>query len=912
MGGIKREIKNVKRVLVVMPIILIVAFIAEIIYLTNFNSTEHILSGADEQNGVSMTIAGRAGDTNKWLKRDYDLYGETVDLTAQTIDANFVNQSHFQIDGWQLRFNVEGDVFINQAWCGTMEIHQHVNGEEQVQTLDLRSCTTDDLTLDYLYDGDILIPLSAGDYFIYFPSEKDGESTIDKQAQLTWGMILYYLDAPDLSNYEVTYTFHRSIMDGYNIYLLVIGWVIWIVMMLLYVTSEVTYRRTVKEMELKKSGIRSLSDIYSIIYIINLTKDTLTPIFANDASEKLRPANLPASKQLLGMFEYDATDEYLEVAREFADLSTLPERLTERNTVAFEYISKYYGWCQIRFFAMDRDEEGTLENVIFTIQNVDEEKKEIEAFSNRASQAEHENKAKSVFLANMSHEIRNPINTVIGLNTMILRESEDPVIKSYAKNIANASNMLLSIINGILDMSKLEADKMELVNEEYSFKQVLIDVVSMVKTRAEFARLDFKYEVAERIPELLMGDSVRLKQVITNLITNAAKYTDEGSVTLSVFGKSMNGKVHLLVSVKDTGIGIKDEDIDKLTERFTRFDAKRNASIEGTGIGLNLVTGILELMGSDLHVISRYGEGSEFYFEIDQEVVDETPIGKLDFDAELVEDENYQALFTAKDARLLVVDDNAMNLTVFCELLKQTRLDIDTAKSGAQALRKTAQQPYDLIFMDHMMPDMDGVETLARLREQTGGKNAHTPVIAMTANAMNGAKEEYMQLGFDDFLAKPIQPQLLEQKIIDYVDASKIEKNHAVLDASEISGIELPVISGVDSAVGVSHTGGMKLYLTVLEQFAATSEAKCEELEACVQELKNAPDDLEALKAFRIKIHSMKASANMIGAFAVYGVAAMLEYAAVHNQVQEIFVVVPYFLDDLKRLGKNIAECLQN
>ncbi len=629
------RLKGTKKVLMIMPIVLIIAFISEILYLSNFNSREHVLDNSSQSKEVSFTIAGRSGDANKWLKRDYDLYGETVDLTAQTIDGTFANGSKYQIDGWQLRVDVVGDIFLNQAWCGTMEIHQNVKGVEKVQTLDLRACTTDDLSLDYLYDGDILIPLTKGDYFIYYPSVKESENVIDAGSQLTWGFIVYYLDTPDFSNFQVTYQYHRTFFDGCNIYILMAGVLIWVVLVLLYVTSDITYRHAVKEMELKKSGIRSLSDIYSIIYMIDLPHDTLTPIFVDEASEKLRPHNLSASEQLTNMFDYDSAPEYKEMAEKFADLSTLPERLKERNTVAFEYNSLHYGWCQVRFSAMDRTEEGQLENVIFTIQNIDEEKKEIEAALNRASQAEYENKAKSTFLANMSHEIRTPINSVIGLNTRILQESEDPAIQSYARNIDSTSHMLLSIIDGILDLSKLKADKMELANEEYSFRQLLTDVVGMVKMRSEFEHLDFQYEISQNIPDLLMGDALRLKQVIVNLITNGVSHTHEGSVKLSVFGKNRDGKAHLLISVRDTGIGIRENDLDKLSERFARADQKDSDAVEDTGIGLGLVIGILSLMGSQLHVISQYGEGSEFYFEIEQDIVDETGIGPIDLNADI-------------------------------------------------------------------------------------------------------------------------------------------------------------------------------------------------------------------------------------------------------------------------------------
>lgn len=910
MGTNKNRMKNLRIALFVMPLVILTMLIGEVSYVKYFNSQEHVLSGAEERDGVSMTIAGKEEATSSWLKRGYDLYGETVDLQAQTMDVNFVNQSGYEIADWQMRVNVEEDCLLNQAWCGTVEIHQHVNGDTKVQTLDLRNFSLDAVTLDYLYDGDLLIPLSKGDYVIYYPSQEHDETPVIKGAQLTMGFILYYLDFPTKSSYEVTYTFHRRLTDGYNIYPIGILTICWLIALMFYIVSDVAYKNAMREMEIKKSGIMCLSDMYSIIYIIDFKNGELIPVVANEESEKLRPKSLPAADQIKGMFEYDSIDNYKELAFEFCDFDTLEQRLEGKNTIAFEYVSSHYGWCRTRFFAMDRGEDGSLEKLVFAIQVINDEKKEIEDILHRADDAEHESKAKSTFLANMSHEIRTPINTIIGLNTMILRESKEPVIKSYAKNVNSASNMLLSLINGILDMSKIEADKMELVPDTYSLKQLLMDIVSMVKTRAEFERLKFTCDVSETVPDKLYGDNVRLKQVIINLVTNAAKYTDEGSVSLSVYGKVHDGQVHLLFSVKDTGIGIHEEDLTRLSQRFTRFDEKRNHSVEGTGIGLNLVTGILALMGSELHVISKYGEGSEFYFEAEQGVVDETPIGRIELDTDTAAEEVYQALFTAPQARVLVVDDNTMNLTVFEELLKETQLQIDAVTSGYTALERTAGNKYDIIFMDHMMPDMDGVETFHKIRSQENGCNRDTPVIVLTANAVKGAKEEYSRLGFDDFLTKPIQPDILERKILSYLDSSKVTENAASGRRQESEEAALPVISGVDVTFGLSHTGGMKSYLSVLRQFVNVADADAKELGTYIEALTAREDDHAAVKSFRIKVHAMKASANIMGAFQVYGVAAMLENAAIHENIREIQDVAPYFLTEWGRLKEAVEESL--
>lgn len=671
------------------------------------------------------------------------------------------------------------------------------------------------------------------------------------------------------------------------------------------------YRAAAKAMEQRISGIATMSEVYVVIYIIDLVKNELIPVVASAEAEKLRPKHLSGSEQLNKLFETDSEGAYQELALKLCSFDTIKTRLAEKNTYAFEYLGKFFGWSRIRFIAMDREEGKPVEKVLFTIQDINDEKAEMDAAYDLIAEAEHESKAKSTFLANMSHEIRTPINTIIGFDTMILRESKNPVVKSYAKSINSAANMLLSLINGVLDVSKMEADKMELVNGDYSFKQMLSEVVNMVKARAEFEKLEFICDVSPNICDRLNGDSVRLKQVIINLITNAAKYTDEGSVKLSVFGNKHEGKMHLLISVKDTGIGIREEDLEKLAQRFQRFDDERNHSVEGTGIGLNLVKGILDLMDSQLHVISVYGEGSEFYFEIEQDIVDEETIGKIDFSEIVDEDEEYQALFTAPDAKVLVVDDNAMNLKVFTDLLIETEVQIDTASSGARALEMTSEKKYDVIFMDHMMPQMDGIETFNHIRENKTGINVDTPVIILTANAIKGAKKEYEALGFDAFLSKPIQPELLEQSVMKFVDPSKINTNTTVKKKEETE-TTLPTIFGVDTGYGLNHTGSMASYVALLKQFCLVAQNDLEELEKYEEQIKKDAGNKEAMNSYRIKVHAMKASANVMGALQVYGLAATLEELASKNDFNGIGTLAPYFNEAWSNLRSSVKAAFED
>ena len=635
MDSNQRRLFRLKRVVLILPVIIAAFIIAEVVYLKYFNNVERKLIGNDETGGASLVIDSRDSSTSTWLKREYHLYDESVDLTAQTTDGVFLNNTSYSIRNWSLRINIHSFCLLNQAWCGTMEVHQFVDGVEKVQTLDLRNFELSDVTLDYLYDGDLLIPLNEGDYVIYYPSETDGETEILKNSQITMGMIFYYLDPPDLSDHEVTYNYHRTFISGYNIYLLIILVIVWAGFLLTFLVTDSTYKHALKEMEIKKSGIMSMSDLYSIIYIIDLKKNTLMPVVADSESEKLRPQNMSASEQLQGMFEYDCAEAYKEMAREFSDFSTLSERLKNKNNIAFEYVSKVYGWCRVRFFVMDRKEGEELQKVIFAIQVINDEKKEAEEIAKRIDEAEHESMAKSNFLANMSKEIHAPIDTVIDLNSKILNKTLEPETKTYAKSLNNAAKTLASMIDGIIDISKIEADKLELEKEIYSFKKLMVDTVGEVRAYEEFEKLNLDFNISETIPSKLYGDRGRLKQVIVSLIRNAGKYTEKGGIKLSVFGKEHDGKEHLLVSVKDTGIGMNDTELKKLSALLSNSEDKKDYSTESLGIDLRLASGLLKLMGSELKVLSEQGSGSEFYFEIDEEIALAEPTGKIVFDAEI-------------------------------------------------------------------------------------------------------------------------------------------------------------------------------------------------------------------------------------------------------------------------------------
>ena len=408
--------------------------------------------------------------------------------------------------------------------------------------------------------------------------------------------------------------------------------------------------------------------------------------------------------------------------------------------------------------------------------------------------------AMSTFLANMSHEIRTPINAVLGMDEMILRESGDESIRGYAKNIASAGRTLLSLINDILDFSKIESGSIEITESPYELSSMLSDVINMIQLKASGKGLKLKVEVNPATPEQLAGDEIRIRQILLNIMNNAVKYTDKGSITLNVrFEKLNKSAINLILSVTDTGIGIKEEDIDKLFDKFKRLDIDRNKTVEGSGLGLAITSQLVKQMDGDIRVESIYGKGTTFVVTIPQKLTSDSTIG-LFTGKPAKKDENeekHKEVFRAPSARILVVDDTPMNLVVVKELLKETRIHIDEALSGVECLKKLESEHYDLLLLDYRMPEMDGIETLKRIKEK-GIYNF--PVIALTANAISGAREKFLKEGFDDYITKPIDCDRLEKLLMMYLPGDKIERTGAE-EAQDSSGTTTVIESDNETMV---------------------------------------------------------------------------------------------------------------
>ncbi|MBR4819694.1 MAG: response regulator [Clostridiales bacterium] len=555
-------------------------------------------------------------------------------------------------------------------------------------------------------------------------------------------------------------------------------------------------------------------------------------------------------------------------------------------------------------------------------------------------EARRASEAKTDFLANTSHEIRTPINAVLGMNEMILRESVKAEkmtdgkpsdyqeafkkIKHYSGNVDSAGNNLLAIINDILDFTKIEEGKMKIVEVEYQLSSVINDVSNMIYFKAKEKNLTFVTDVDERIPDRLFGDVVRIRQVITNILNNAVKYTEKGSVSLKITGRKLNitasGKqvMELIVSVSDTGIGISEENLSKLFGKFERVDLEKNSTKEGTGLGLAITKMLVQMMHGDIKVESTYGSGSTFTINIPQLVLSEEPIGNFTekFEKELGGRKEYHESFRAPNARILIVDDTKMNLVVATEFLKDTKVNIDTAGGGKEAVELALSNKYDVILMDQRMPEMDGEETLKVIKSHEEGPNIKTPVICLTADAVVGARERYLSKGFDDYLTKPIDSTNLEKTLKKYIPAEKIEiveKEEKAPEAPVISAPEISASSefaalsecGIDTDKGIANCAGDKdFYISILKEYSKDAQEKKAKLKGFLEE--------GNLKDYAILIHSLKSTSATIGAMAPSKLAQALEAAANDDNKDFVLENQDAFIKEydtvLQAIGKVIPE----
>ena len=646
--------------------------------------------------------------------------------------------------------------------------------------------------------------------------------------------------------------------------------VVIIVVILSYILNKSNQRYSMAQ-ELNEQ-LSSLSNIYLSVYDIDLIENTFKEI----KSAGLIEGNFKdATSMIEEAMRQTVSKKSLEDTLRFIDLNTLNERLKDSDTVAMEYQDTDKKWRRVRFIASQRLNNGIVSNVLWLIEDIDKEKQERDALINLSERAFAASEAKSSFLSNMSHEIRTPINAILGMNEIILRECNDSEIISYAENIKTSGSTLLGIINDILDFSKIEAGKIEIIPVEYDLSSVINDLVNMIQIRANNKGLALSLDFDKNLPKMLYGDEVRIKQAIINILTNSVKYTEKGSVTFSIKFKRVDEEpdsVILLVSVKDTGIGIKPEDMKKLFAEFERIEESRNRNIEGTGLGMAITKNLLYLMKSNLKVESIYGLGTKFSFELKQKVIKWEPLGDYEasYKAGLKERKKYKEKFTAPNAKILAVDDNAMNLIVFKNLLKQTKIKIDTAINGEEGLILMQNNKYDVIFLDHMMPDKDGIETLKELKAQENNPNLNTITVCLTANAISGAREEYIRAGFDDYLTKPINPDKLEEMLADYLPPEKLEKNNGEVPIQNEKSVESYQYLNVE--LGMEYSAGMEdMYREILQMFCESVNEKKSKIQAAF--------DSSDWKNYTIYVHALKSNSLSIGGEKCSEAAKQLEHA---------------------------------
>ena len=531
--------------------------------------------------------------------------------------------------------------------------------------------------------------------------------------------------------------------------------------------------------------------------------------------------------------------------------------------------------------------------------------------------AREADRAKSSFLARMSHEIRSPINAVLGLDEMILRESKEEETREYAKQIQASGRTLLSVINDVLDFSRIESGKMELYPVEFDTPTIINDLYNMIVPRGKDKGLDMLIKVNPDLPNVLYGDEVRIRQIMLNILTNAVKYTDEGSVFTDVdFAKIDENHINLSVKVTDTGRGIKEEDMAALINPYTRIDEQQNIKIEGTGLGISICVQLLKLMGSELKVDSVYGKGSTFYFDLLLEVRDWSPVSEFSGTlkqqaAERVSKEGYRVTFVAPEARVLAVDDMPINLTVFTNLLKETKIQIDTAVSGKECLEKAAQTKYDIIFLDHMMPDMDGMETMYRLRTDDNVDYKETPIIVVTANAISGMRENYLREGFSDYISKPVDSAKLERMIIQYLPKEKVticedavaNPKHEVTAEDFIYDI-VRESGELDCEEAARLLGGSELYAKVFREFSETASYRADRIEKLLSE--------GDIHNFTIEVHALKSAARMIGAASLSDHAKTLEECGKNGEIGIIFSGAGELLMEYRELGGKMVDVIKN
>ncbi len=603
-----------KRISIILFVLMLVAFILHVQFLIRFNLHIEHVHGNDSSSPSYMDINYRENSTSSWLKRDFQLTEEkTVDLTGQTIDETLYNNSGDIIQDWGLRIDIKGDCFINQAWNGEVEIHQFAENGGTVQRMNLQDYQLEEVQLQYRFDGDLLIPLQKGDYILYYPNEYYTEMPVRAGDSVKIGMIFYYVEQLDLSDYDLTVHYHRTFYQGWGFIVFIIFAVLWFLSCVVHGTSTVIYRNAQKQMEQRRSGLSYMSELYEAIYIINLTTDEITPVSQGAYIETLREKYSSAGELLNVAVRGDSDEIYLADTLAFVDTRTLPERLRDRESIVWEFVSRLHGWCRFRFFAMDRAEGKPLENVIFAVQNINDERREAQTLAERLEKAEAASTASNTFLSTASGDLQSPVREILEKDEKILRESGEEKTREYAEVIRSTADRMLLLINGLAHRAEAAASKEKHVSESYSVRQMAEEALRMVRPLAEKKQIRLETEIGESIPDVLIGDGDKLQEVTVSLLSNAVNRGKDGTIRLSVFRKENGDHIHLLFSVRtlpendSADIGLPDP----------------KASRVVNDLDLEVAGSLLTAMNAELKSVRSADAWKDVYFEIDQRIAEE-------------------------------------------------------------------------------------------------------------------------------------------------------------------------------------------------------------------------------------------------------------------------------------------------
>lgn len=514
------------------------------------------------------------------------------------------------------------------------------------------------------------------------------------------------------------------------------------------------------------------------------------------------------------------------------------------------------------------------------------------------------NQAKSIFLANMSHEIRTPINVMLGMNEMILRESASKEIVQYAESVEKAGRYLLSLINNILDITRIESGKLDITEEKFELRQLIQEIWMIGTKQAEAKKIDFVIEAEEELPKYLTGDVLHTKQVILNLISNAVKYTEEGRVTLEI---NASGD-QIIFSVKDTGIGIRKEDMDTLFDMFTRVDMKRHRNIEGSGLGLTIAKELCEQMGGQIYAESIYGKGSRFTVCLPLKSTGEEKIGKWNFEESKKVSEDRKRFFAPK-AKVLIVDDSQQNLQVLASLLQRTSMQLDKAGSGLECIEKVRSKKYHLIFLDYMMPEMDGMETFHKLREEENGQEV--PIIAITADVSTGIRQKFLSEGFADYLSKPVMWDRLEEILLQFIPANLISREKDAREEWQIEEKQILELKQKMKQWDIELSEGLRLLSGSISQYRRLAELFVEyyvpNKEQLIQSFERLQQTQNEIKNMTGLLHTIKSNARAIGAIELYELSFTMEKKGKLQDVNYINKAIPLLFFEWERVVQGIC-----